>query len=119
MASDDLPPTPEPVQGPETVEDLEQEGWRKHVHGDHQTAEEEFRQAVAKDPQSVDGYYGLGLALKLQRRNTDAIQAFQKTIELVNSGVMSSDTARATMLRHLSKWHIVNLEKGLNVEQEP
>ena len=102
-----------------TYEDYYREGWS--IHGskkNEDVAEENFRQAIALDPNSVDAYYGLGLVLKAQDRRQDAILAFQKVIDLLAAS-SSEDRIRIQMLRRLSIGHINQMKTGdWNLEKE-
>lgn len=109
-------PAEEVVAEPKKPEEFTRRGWRLHVQGEQARAEADFRQALHLDPNSVEAQYGLGLALKAQQSNQQAVQAFERAIELIKDGGLNEDQARATMLRHLSKWHIDMIEKGRNRE---
>lgn len=115
--------TPGPVEpvsaDPVTVDDYIQRAWILQVEGDLPRAEADFRQATQIDERSAEGFYGLGLALKLQHSTAQAKEAFQKAIELIGAGALKEDQPRATMLNHLSKWHIETINQGLSQEPEP
>ena len=115
---DSATPHPAPPE-PQSLEEFIRRGWMYHVHGDHIQAEADFRQAQTLDGGSAEAAYGLGLALKLQRKNEPAVQAFQKAKELIDGGALSYDASRGTMLRQLSSWHIQTIESGENVEPKP
>jgi tetratricopeptide (TPR) repeat protein len=118
--SSETPGPVEPVPAdPVTAEDYVQRAWILQVEGDLPRAEADFRQATQIDESSAEGFYGLGLALKLQRRVDQAKAAFEKAIELIGSGALKDDMPRATMLNHLSKWHLETINQGLTGEPEP
>lgn len=95
-----------------TYEDYYREAWVLHSSKkDEDAAEENFRQALTLNPRSVDAYYGLGLVLKAQDRRQDAIQAFQKVIELIDAQAVE-DRSRAQMLRRLSIGHMNQMKTG-------
>lgn len=95
-----------------TYEDYYREAWAFHgSKKDEDAAEENFRQAIALNPSSVDAYYGLGLVLKAQDRRQDAIQAFQKVVELLDAQTVG-DLSRAHMLRRLSIGHMNQMKTG-------
>ncbi len=74
-------------------------------------AEMDFRRALDLDPDSIDANYVLGLVLKAQGRFEEAVEQFQKAIDLLEAGNLD-DKARIEMLRRLSLGHINELKKG-------
>ncbi len=112
--SNELPPVPpaEPDEEAHSLDDFVRQGWVRHVNRDLTGAEQSFRTAMQKDPLSYEATYGLGMVLKLQNRKEDAIQAFQKTITLIQDNPNTDDYARKTMLRHLSEAHISMMQKN-------
>ena len=117
--SSDINTKPQTEAEPETIEDYLREGWSLHVQGEHARAERNFREAFSMEPLSVEASYGLGLSLKLQGQKQEALQVFQRTIDLINSGKMNEHPRRATMLRHLSTWHIRTISSEVHKEPEP
>jgi tetratricopeptide (TPR) repeat protein len=103
-------PAIEPVTEPQTPEDYIRRGWVFHVQGEHVQAEHDFRTVISMERLTVEGYYGLGLSLKLQRRYDMAVQAFQKALDLLEGNALSQDPARAVMLHHLADWHIMTIQ---------
>jgi cytochrome c-type biogenesis protein CcmH/NrfG len=106
------------LQG-KTYEDYYREGWTLHgSKKDEVAAEEDFRQAIALDTNSVEAYYGLGLVLKAQDRRQEAIAAFQKVVDLLEAST-TDDRSRSHMLRRLSIGHMNMLKTGdWNLEKE-
>ncbi len=102
-----------------TYEEYLREGWRLYgSKGNDDAAEENFRRAISSNPNSVDAYYGLALVLKTQDRRQEAIQMFQKVVDLLNANVVE-DRSRAQMLRRLALGHINWLKSGdWNLEKE-
>ena len=96
----------QPIPEPKTLENQLAQGWSNQVNGDFLKAEAEFRQALAYDQNSVEGYYGLGMALQGQKHKEGAVAAFQKALDLLMTGETKDSSGRATMLRHLLKWQI-------------
>jgi len=97
---------------PMTAEDHMQRGWIQHAKDKlHASAEESFRQAIDLNPRLIDAYYGLGLSLKAMSRPQEAIEVFQKVVELIDSGVVD-DPTRSAMLRRLSIGHINQMRGG-------
>ena len=110
--------TVNPAQ-PKTYEDYYREGWALHGSKKNEdAAEENFRQAIAINPKSVDAYFGLGLVLKAQDRNQEAIQAFQSVVDLLEANTVE-DRNRSQMLRRLSMGHMNQMRTGdWNLEKE-
>jgi cytochrome c-type biogenesis protein CcmH/NrfG len=100
-------------------QEILRQGWRAYVDGRQPDAESEFRQVLSREPENVEAWYALGLALKLQRKNAEAITAFQKVITLIQTGGLVEDPNRGTMLRHISEWHVETLRAGQNQEPQP
>ena len=99
------------MQG-KTYEDYYRDGWTLHSSKkDENAAEENFRQAIALNPKSVDAYYGLGLVLKAQDRHPEAILAFQKVVDLLEANTVE-DRSRTQMLRRLSIGHMNHMKTG-------
>jgi len=92
--------------------------WSRLGNGENLHAEELFRQVIDLNPQVVDGWYGLGLALKVQGRKEEAIRCFQKALELIEIGLVA-DRTRRSMVRRLALGHINLLRNGnWNLEKE-
>jgi tetratricopeptide (TPR) repeat protein len=104
---------------PVTLEDFLLAGWDAYAKHDQTLAENSFRQAQSLDENSVEAAYGLGLALKMQQRGEPAVEAFQRVIDLIQNGSLQDDLSRASMLRHLSNWHILMIRSGLGQEPQP
>lgn len=99
-------------QNTKSYEELLREGWELHAsRKDEDLAESVFRQAIALDSKPVDAYYGLGLVLKSQDRRKEAIQAFEKVVELLDSHAIQ-DRTRRSILRRLALGHINQLKSG-------
>ncbi len=50
--------------------------------GDYPSAEDKFKKSLELDPQNVAAHYNLGNALLLMKKTDQAIQAFEKALEL-------------------------------------
>lgn len=107
--------TPEGSVGPKqpkSFEDYYREGWVLHGSSkDEDAAEENFRLAIAVDPNSADAHFGLGLVLKTQDRRQEAIQSFEKVVDILEN-TTQEDAIRAKMLRRLALGHINQLRTG-------
>ena len=108
MAAETTSTPPEP----KTADDFLRKGWMQHAGEKlYSSAEESFRRAISLSPNMVDAHYALGLVLKAQRRNAEAIQAFEKVVSLISAGVLE-DHVRGTMLRRLALGHANQLTGG-------
>lgn len=93
-------------------------GWAFHSRQNEPAAEGDFHSALALNGDSVDAHYGLGLSFKAQGRKTDAVSAFEKALNLLDSGKIE-DRIRAQMLRRLVLGHVNELTLGdWNLEKE-
>ena len=110
MATHD-PTQDEPVSGPISYAEYYRQGWALHASGKQDAAEENLRKAIELEPDSVDAYFTLGLALKAQDRRRETVQAFQKVLSLISSGAVEHNT-RSEMVRRLALGHINQVEKG-------
>lgn len=61
--------------------------WAAHREGDNTTAEQAFEKAIKMQPDSVDAHYGLGLVLRAQGRNDQAIDEFQTALRLAKEAL--------------------------------
>ncbi len=75
-------------------------GWSHVSRGEFDQASEAFETAVSLDHQSIDGYYGLGVAAKRKGDAGRARQAFSMVIELSKS---HADSVKAIMLGDLAR----------------
>jgi tetratricopeptide (TPR) repeat protein len=105
------PKQDEPVSSPNTFAEYYRQGWALHAAGKQDVAEQNLRKAIELEPESVDAHFTLGLALKAQDRNREAVQVFQKVLSLIQSGAVEHNT-RSEMVRRLALGHINQIEKG-------
>lgn len=103
----------DPTQFPEPndYESFMRRGWAHHAKGNQERAESDFRRAISYSPESVDANYALGLNLKTQGRKDEAVEAFNKTMRLIEDGNAESDT-QIEMMRRLTLGHINELTIG-------
>lgn len=87
-------------------------GWAYHSRDFEEKAEADFRKVLDLDSESIDGNYVLGLILKAQRRNQEAVKYFKRTYELLEAGALEDKPARSEMIRRLSLAHINDLTEG-------
>ena len=86
-------------------------GWAFHSKGEHERAESDFRTAIVYSPDSVDANYALGLVMKAQDKNEEAVQQFSKSMQLIEGGKIK-EHAQAEMMRRLTLGHINELTIG-------
>jgi tetratricopeptide (TPR) repeat protein len=98
--------------------DYYRQGWDHHVKREEEPAEASLRKALALEPESVDANYVLGLVLKSQQRGKEAIESFERVLDLLDQNKVE-DRTRSAMLRRLAKGHINHLKTGdWNLEKE-
>lgn len=68
------------------------EAWRLHRSGDNVGAIEIFRNILGRTPDSLDANYGLGLALRADGQEQEAIKCFQKALSLANTALDATTT---------------------------
>lgn len=102
----------------QSAEDFLRKGWEYHSNKQEDSAEQSFRRAIQMSPGLLDAYFGLGLVLKAQGRKQEAIQAFEKVLDLLELEI-SSEPAQRQMLRRLTLGHINMINSGdWNLEKE-
>ncbi len=105
----DLDPTELPE--PNDYESFMRRGWAHHAKGEQERAESDFRRAVSYSPESIDANFALGLNLKSQGRKEEAVEVFNKTMQLIEDGKAESDS-KTEMMRRLTLGHINELTIG-------
>lgn len=63
------------------------EAWKLHRRGDHQGAIELFNEILAKTPEHVDAFYGLGLAQRALEDKAGATKSFQECLRLARKAL--------------------------------
>lgn len=69
------------------------EAWRLHRVGDNPAAIDIFKDILSKAPKLVDAHYGLGLALRADGKNDEAVKSFQEALTLAQGTLNAVDTA--------------------------
>lgn len=118
MSTAELPTTPSPAE-PDSFQEFLRRGWTFYIQRQQPAAEDEFRQALNLEPKNIEGLYALGLSLKVQHKYDLAIVAFTQVLELIQAGNLKTDPGRATMLRHLSQWHLETIHPNKETEPHP
>jgi tetratricopeptide (TPR) repeat protein len=93
------------------------QAWKQHRDGNAKGAVSEFQRITSRELQSIDAFYGLGLAQKSAGQAQDAIASFKKALELVESGAgrdkgqseVISDHDRYMMLGRMIKQRLSEL----------
>ena len=88
-----------------------QRGWAYHSRGEQDKAEADFRRAVSYSPESVDANYAMGLVMKSQGKTQEAIELFEKTMDLILQGKIEHHS-KSEMMRRLTLAHINELKTG-------
>jgi tetratricopeptide (TPR) repeat protein len=103
----------DPAEFPEPTdyESFMRRGWAHHARGEQDRAESDFRRAISYSPESVDANFALGLNLKSQGKKDDAVEVFNKTIQLLEKGEDERDS-KTEMMRRLALGHINELTIG-------
>ena len=96
---------------PQTSEDYIERGWRHYSKKEFYRAEADFRKALEMNADPIDTLYALGMTLQASGRPPEAIQAFEKVIELLQTAA-PADNARTLMLSRLSHGHINRMKTG-------
>jgi tetratricopeptide (TPR) repeat protein len=119
MAKKETFPTqlvPDPAQiNPQTAADYAGRGWLYFSRQHYLEAQSDLETAISLDT-NVDFFYSLGLILRAQGKNAEALAAFEKTLVMVTD---SENRQRTTMLRRLTLGQINMIKSGdWNLEKE-
>ena len=92
------------------------EAWKAHRQGFQDTAIQQFREILDRDPGNLDALYGLGLAEKAAGNEAEAKQIFlhlQAQIDGVSAEEAASGTpGRYFMLANMVKQQIRQIDQG-------
>ncbi|MCI0710514.1 MAG: tetratricopeptide repeat protein [Chloroflexi bacterium] len=93
------------------------EAWKAHRQGFHDTAIQQFREILDRDPENLDALYGLGLAEKAAGNNGEAKEIFLHVQARID-GVSAEEEAagapgRYFMLANMVKQQINQLSQEL------
>ncbi len=100
------------------LEELIKEAWLAHSKKNDDEAEQVFRKAITLDPKSVEATFGLAIVLKSQSRFNEALQMFERTLQLINEEAIGNKD-RAAMLKRMALGHINLIKTGdWNLEKE-
>ena len=109
---------PEEIPTPTDFESYMRRGWAYHARGKHQEAEQDLRQALKLDADSVDANYVMGLVMKAQENKEEAIVHFKKAVDLIEAGKIE-DKSKKEIMHRLANGHYNELTIGdWNLEKE-
>jgi tetratricopeptide (TPR) repeat protein len=112
------PLNPDDMPAPTDFDGYLRRGWAYHARGKHLEAEQDIRQALKLDSESVDAHYVLGLVLKAQGKKEEAVASFKQTIDLIESGKIE-DKSKNEIMHRLANGHYNELTIGdWNLEKE-
>jgi tetratricopeptide (TPR) repeat protein len=77
----------------------------------YENAENDLRTALAMDADPIEVNYCLGMVLKAESKSDEAIQCFEKVLDLLSQSRMKNYDRQA-MLRRLAKGHINFIKTG-------
>lgn len=109
---------PSTMQNLTTAEDYLRRGMAYYARKQYENAENDLHTALSLNDDLLDAYYSLGMVLKAASKGEEAIQAFEKVLDMLSHGrVRNSD--QLAMLRRLAKGHINMIRTGdWNLEKE-
>jgi tetratricopeptide (TPR) repeat protein len=99
---------PEIAARPDSLAALVDTGWLHLGRGEIAQALEAFEKAASLDHRSIDARYGLGAAARLKGDQERAKQAFQRVVEISETG---ADAVRGMMMGRLARWALKEMEK--------
>jgi Tfp pilus assembly protein PilF len=102
---------PHEIKEPNDYESFLQRGWAFHARGEQEKAESDFRRAVSYSPESVDANYAMGLVMKSQGNTQEALEFFEKAMDLILQGKIE-EHSKSEMMRRLTLAHINELKTG-------
>ena len=101
-----------------TADEFLKRGMAYYARKQYENAEKDLRTAISLNEELIDAYYSLGIVLKAAFQEDEAVQAFEKVLDLLNSGLVKNSDQLA-MLRRLAKGHINEIKTGdWNLEKE-
>ena len=102
---------PETMRNLTTGEAYLKRGVAFYARKQYESAEKDLRTAIAMDADQMDAYYYLGMVLKAAMKYDEAIQSFEKVLDLLSQTRMKNYD-RQSMLRRLSLGHINYIKTG-------
>ena len=77
------------------------EAWKAHYSGQNQEAIQKFLQVINDDPENLDAQWGLGLSYRNAHEHENAIQTFQKVLDLASARLQGDEVDQAEVERHV------------------
>jgi tetratricopeptide (TPR) repeat protein len=113
-----VPMDPASVNDPSTASEYHRRGVAYYARKQYDSAIEDLKKATILEGNMVDAFYSLGMVYKAMNRKEEAVENFQKVVELIaaegQTGKVSAD-----MLRRLALGHMNELTQGdWNLEKE-
>jgi tetratricopeptide (TPR) repeat protein len=102
---------PSTMRNLSTGEEYLKRGVAYYARKQYENAENDLRTAIAMDADPVEAYYCLGMVLKAASKSEEAIQCFEKVLDLLNQGRLKNHDRQA-MLQRLAKGHINYMKTG-------
>jgi Tfp pilus assembly protein PilF len=96
---------------PRVADELVESGWHHYAQNEFDQAEEDFKKSLEITPHNADTMYALAMTQQAARRSQDAVQTFQKVIQLIDM-YKEEDPVRALMLTRLANGHINRITTG-------
>jgi|GEM_PF-5262162 len=99
-----------PAKKLSVAEQALEKGWQHYIADrDHYKAEAEFRKAISKEPEMARAHYALGVILRAQKKNKEAIAAFKEAKRLLDKPDGELENRDRSMLQ-LIDWNVRNLK---------
>lgn len=80
----------------------------------YEAAFADFQQALQMDGDNYDAHYGIGLVHKALSRDTEAREAFEQVLRLVEQLPSDVDPNRVAMLKRITQSQLDNLKEFLH-----
>ena len=109
---------PATIGEPSTADEYFRRGLAFYARKQLSAAEDDLKEAIARQSDLLDASYVMGMVLKSQGKKAEAILAFQHVLGLIGDQ-LNKHTARFDMLRRLALGHINMINQGdWNLEKE-
>ncbi len=102
---------PATMPAPNTAVEYMRRGMAHYARKQYEQAETDLKHATMVDASLIDAFYGLGMVLKAAGRKEDAVAAFRRVLDLLQSSEIA-DANRKELLRRLALGHINELTQG-------
>ncbi len=96
---------------PKSADELIESGWNLYSKKEFNRAADDFKKAFEIQPENADTLYALGMAQQASGNNQEAIETFEKVIQLLDAKKVE-DPVRSLMLTRLSHGHINRMKTG-------